>query len=935
MATIQSTIELHDMFSSPLNNIISVTDTATEAMTGLQDVMGSPIGTEYLESAELQFNEAASAAENLAAVVEGLPGSAYISLEADTDLPFTEGDAAVSITADTSQATEAASGMLDNIPGEMAVDITADTSRAAEAASGMLENIPAETAVDITADTSRAAEAASGMLDNIPDKVDITVAAGWDQVQELNSRLSVSEAIQQRLNRTPAGVIDESAAAEAAQLNRRLQETRAALEFLEANPFGLDTETTQLQLEAIAESIADITARQQGLNDAAASFDLSSAQSGYSVLEDYVSSTGSAIDDNFQGQEDFNSAIESGSELASTLYSALKKVVSVYAIKEAVSSIVDTSDELTLTTARLNLMNDGLQTTDELVEMVYQAAQEARGSFSDMASVVARFGNNAADAFSSSAEVVEFATLVQKEMTIAGASTTEAANAMLQLSQGLASGTLRGDELNSIFEQAPNLIQDIADYLGVTTGEIRDLASEGELSAEVVKEAIFAAADEINEEFESIPMTWAQIWQSIKNTALMAFEPVLDKINDLFNSDRFSTAVDAIIGALYTVASVAYEVLNVTITVVSAIADNWSVISPIMYGVAAALGVYYGAQLLIKSITAINTGLHIAAAAGQMIHAAATGTLTAATAAQIAAQNGLNAAMYACPLTWIIALIAIIIGMLYAAVAVINNIAGTSVSATGIITAAIATAAAVVWNIIVALGNFVIDIGVTLWNFIAAFANFFANVFNDPVSAIAHLFFNLADTVLSLLQAIASAIDTIFGSNLASAVQGWRDSLSDWVDDTFGESEEIMATINADNWKLEGIDYSDAWSSGYSFGEGIEDSVAGIFSYSTDTDDYSYDYSAVDYESLLSETEDISDDTSSISDSLDCTDEELKYLRDIAEQEAVNRYTVAEITIEQTNNNSVSSSMDLDGVVSGLTDAVNEAIDSITEGVHI
>ena len=173
-------------------------------------------------------------------------------------------------------------------------------------------------------------------------------------------------------------------------------------------------------------------------------------------------------------------------ELTNTIKNAVLAFVSIQSVGKA----LNISDELVQTTSRLNMMNDGLQSTQELVNMVYAAAQDARGSFSEMADVVARFGNNAGDAFGSSEEVVAFADLIQKQMTIAGASTQEASNAMLQLSQALGSGVLRGDELNSIFEQAPNLIQSIADYLDVPIGKIREMAADGELSADVVKAAI-------------------------------------------------------------------------------------------------------------------------------------------------------------------------------------------------------------------------------------------------------------------------------------------------------------------------------------------------------------------------------------------------------------------------------------------------------------
>ena len=456
-----------------------------------------------------------------------------------------------------------------------------------------------------------------------------------------------------------------------------------------------------------------------------------------------------------------------------------------------------------------------------------------------------------------------------------------------------------------------------------------------------MKAAMFAAADDTNAKFEQMPKTFSQIWTSFQNTALMAFQPVLQRMNEIANSEAFQEFVNNAIEGLSLVAGIALEIFDLLVGVAGAVADNWSWLSPIIYGVAAALAVYYGWQLAVNAISAITKGIHIAMAIAQMIHAAATGALTAATAAEIAAQNGLNAALYACPIVWIIVLIIALIALFYAAVAAVNKFAGTSVSATGIICGAFMVAAAFIGNLFVTLINFVIDIFVVLWNFIAAFANFFANVFTDPVGAVARLFFDLVDTVLSLLQSLASAIDTIFGSNLAGAVQGWRDSLSGWVDDTFGKGTEVMAQLNADDMHLGRFEYGSAWDAGYSFGEGIDESIANFDPSSLfDTnvpgaDDYA---NLGNYGSGIggigSGVDDIAGNTGKIADSMDITEEDLKYLRDIAEQEAINRFTTAEITIEQTNHNTVSGKMDLDGVVDGLTDAVNEAVDIIAEGVH-
>lgn len=214
---------------------------------------------------------------------------------------------------------------------------------------------------------------------------------------------------------------------------------------------------------------------------------------------------------------------------------------------------LDLSDSITNTTARLNSMNDGMQSTADLQKMIMESAQRARGSYAEMAALVARFGNNAKEAFSSTEEVVRFTELVQKQMVIAGAGAEEAKNAMLQLSQALGSGVLRGDELNSIFEQAPNLIRTVAAYMGQPVGKIRELASEGKITGDIVKNAILGSAAEINAQFDAMPRTWAQTFQAFKNESLSAFQPVLNGLNTIANSKAFDilqSKATALIGSL-------------------------------------------------------------------------------------------------------------------------------------------------------------------------------------------------------------------------------------------------------------------------------------------------------------------------------------------------------------------------------------------------
>lgn len=678
------------------------------------------------------------------------------------------------------------------------------------------------------------------------------------------------------------------------------------------------------------------------MNRAIDNMDVEAANQAYLNLSQTVSSTESYIRDNIGEQESFNREIHKGTNEAGQLMQTIKKVVAAYATIQTASKVMDLSDQLTNTTARLEMMNDGFQDTQQLQNMIFQSAERSRGSYQATADAVSKMGLMAGDAFSSSREIVDFMEQVNKQFIIAGTGAAGIDAAMLQLTQAMGSGVLRGEEFNSILEQAPTIIQAIADYMNVPKGQLKDMASEGLITAEVVKSAMFDAAEQTNKKFEDMPKTFEQIWTSFQNNALMAFQPVLQRMNEIANSEAFQEIVNNVVEALSIVTGIALETFDLLVGAANTVADNWSWLSPIIYGVAGALAVYYGAQLAANTISAISKGIHTAMAVVQMIHAAATGALTAATAAEIAAQYGLNAAMYACPIVWIIILIVALIALFYAAVAAVNKFAGTSVSATGIVCGAFMTALAFIGNIFVSLWNLVADVFVLIYNLAADVANFLGNVFIHPIDSIFRLFFDLADTVLGILQALASAIDTIFGSNLAGSVQGWRDSLGGWVDETFGKGDEIMAKMNADDMKLGRFEYGEAWDAGYSFGEGIDESIANfdpsnLFDTNVPSaDDYanSFDYGS-EFSGIGDNVYDIAGNTGDISDSLEITEEDLKYLRDIAEQETINRFTTAEITIEQTNHNTVSGKMDLDGIISGLTDATNEAADIIAEGVHV
>ena len=880
MATIRTAIELQDNFSGILYGITNAVNMSLSVMEDLNRAMNEPVDTTSIQAAREAINQATVAAQQWEAAMQNVDAP-------QTSTPTTPQPSAP-------------------------------------------QSVPVQWQ---------------------SDSMDVFTTSGVErfqqEIQSANNMLNTLNTTQERIAATAAGtdMFPASAVADMNSMQSRLQAIQQRIQQIESNPMNLGTDTANSELEQLRSQLNQAVQDQEDLNRAMERMDVSAANEAYLRLSSTVSNTERYIRDNTDEQGRFNRAIDEGTQGAGDLMNMIKGAVAAYASVQTIGKVMDLSDQLTSTTARLNLMNDGLQTTQDLQNMIYLSAERSRGAYQATADAVSKLGLMAGDAFSSSEEIIAFTEQLNKQFTIAGTETAGIEAAMLQLTQAMGSGVLRGEEYNSILEQAPNIIQAIADYMEVPKGQLKDMAAEGEITAEIVKNAMFAAADETNAKFESMPKTFNQIWTSFQNTALMAFQPVLQRLNNVANSEAFQTFINGAIEALSMVAGIVVEIFNLIASVGTMIADNWSWLSPIIYGVAAALLVYYGRLMLVRGAELALAAVQGVVAVAKGILAAATMLVTGATWAQTTAQYGLNAAMYACPIVWIIILIIALIALFYAAVAAVNKFAGTSVSATGIICGVFMVAAAFIGNLFVALINFVIDIFVVLWNFIAAFANFFGNVFNDPVGAIARLFFDLVDTVLSLLQSLASAIDTIFGSNLAGAVQGWRDSLGGWVDSTFGQGEEIMAKLNAEDLHLDRFEYSSAWDAGYSFGEGIDESIANFDPSSlfdtnvpgagdyADLSNYGSDLGGLG--GIGSGVDDIAGNTGAIADSMDITEEDLKYLRDIAEQEAVNRFTTAEISVDMSGmQNNISNGMDLDGVISGLTEGVNEAIDSMAEGVH-
>ena len=765
------------------------------------------------------------------------------------------------------------------------------------------------------------------------------------RIENIRNQLNDVLSMQQQIDQTAAtvDVLPDEVTNRMSRVNALIEQIQANLAFSVENPFGLGGNEIEQQLSAIERSLNQAVTQQNMLNNA-------------------VGNTGDSINDNIHEQEQFNQEISAGTQQANELTNTIKRAVAAYVSIQSVGKALNISDELVQTTSRLNMMNDGVQTTAELVNMVYAAAQDARGSFSQMADVVARFGNNAKDAFSSSEEVVAFADLIQKQMTIAGASTQEAANAELQLSQALGSGVLRGDELNSIFEQAPNLIQNIADYLDVPIGKIREMAADGELSADVVKAAIFSAADDINSKFNEMPMTWGQIWQSMQNTALIAFQPVLQRLNDLANSEVFQTFIQGAIEAMAVISNVVLNIFDLIGTVGGFIADNWSVISPIIYGVIAALAVYAAYLGIVKGIeiaSAAATAIHSVAMSAKIgVMAALTGQTMAATAAQM----GYNGALYACPVVWIIVLIIALIAVIFAVCNAIAKMTGIANSGFGVITGGVNVVIQFFKNLGLTVANIALGIG----NAIATLASNMMTAFHNAICSVQSWFYNLLSTALSVIEGICSALNKLpFVEFDYSGISSAADDYAAKASEAAGNKEDYQSISDAFNEGFTTFDAfqdgwaSDAFNAGAAWGDGIADKVSNfslsdifgqtdipnVGNYTSGFNDAIANSGVGDYTSGFNDAiansgvgdsiGNIDDNTGKIKDSLEVSEDELKYLRDIAEQEAINRFTTAEINVDMSGmQNTVNSGDDIDGFMTKLTDSVNEAVDNMTEGVH-
>lgn len=643
-----------------------------------------------------------------------------------------------------------------------------------------------------------------------------------------------------------------------------------------------------------------------------------------------------------QQEEVLNKGLRNGTSAADGLLGKVKGIVATLAAGAGAKALLGLSDKLTSTTARLSFLVDDGGSVDELEQKIMASAQRSRAAYLDTASAIASMGANAGRAFESNDELIAFMEQVNKQFVIGGATAEGQSAAMLQLTQAMAAGALRGEELNSILENAPGIARAIESYMGVAEGSIKSYAEEGLITADVVKNALLSVADETNAKFESMPMTWAQICTKMQNTALAAFEPVLTRLNQVANSAQFNTVIDGAINGLAMLASVATGVLDLLINGAAFVVDNWSWISPIVYGLVAAFIAY-------NAVALITNGINAAMALAEGVKAAALMMSTGATFAQTAAQYGLNAALLACPITWIVVLVIALVAAIYAACSAIAKFTGIANSGFGVICGGIN----VVVQFFVNLGLTIANIALGIWNALGACAQNIGIAFGNVISGVQAWFYNLLSTALTVVAGICEALNklpfvdfdysgiTNAASDYAAKAAEASGNIQDFVSigDAFNEGMSTFDTWQ-DGWVGDAFNAGANWGDGVA--SGISDAVGGLFDMDLGAaTDYGAGglgtggYGDFAMDDLLGNTGQTAANTGAAADALSTSTEELEYLRDIAERDAINRFTTAEVRIDMTGmTNRIEGGADLDGVISTLTDGFTEALLTAAEGVH-
>ena len=663
-------------------------------------------------------------------------------------------------------------------------------------------------------------------------------------------------------------------------------------------------------------------------------------------------------------QNQVNNAIRGQNNALSGVIGQIKAMAGAYLSVKGIimgtKAAINFSDELTNNTSRLNLMNDGLQTTQQFQDDIFAAAQEARTDYLGLQNAVAQLGIRAGGVFDNNQETLQFAKNLSKEFAIAGASQQEQASATLQLTQALGSGVLRGEEFNAVFESASPVMQEIADYLEVPIGQLKDMASEGEITADIVKNALLGATDSIDKKFNAMNLTFEQRMTRLANSCKKEFEPVGKQINGLVNSPEFADFMQNVVEGFKFIADVASNAvgfIGTLLIVLNGVFDaaqkvgnfiynNWSIISPIIWGIIGALSVYYGRLLIIKTIEVASAIASTALAIGKGILAGATVLLTKSTWAQTTAQLGLNGAMYACPIVWIVIAIMALIAIIFAVCAAIAKFTGVAKSGFGVVCGVVAMAGAFIYNTMLGAINGIVQL---IWTaFVTPFLGIIEWVlnvcnggFDSFGDAVANLIGQIISWFLDLGKVVTKIIDAIFNTDWTSGLNSLQDSVIAW-----GKNENAI-TLPRDAPELtssQRIEYGKAFDAGAKWGDNISNSIGNFMDGLFDGDKYLKDLqwqtnentsSSYDGSDAKDSAKKTAKNTKKIADNTAKTTDLLSLVKDNLEKEIVARYTSGNNIINDfsgmTNNyNNRNESQDF---IQELSDYLRRQQEKSTEGV--
>ena len=577
-------------------------------------------------------------------------------------------------------------------------------------------------------------------------------------------------------------------------------------------------------------------------------------------------------------QEDFNHDVQKGKNAMDGLIGKIAGAVSAYVGFSAISSAIDFASDLA--------------EVQNVVDVSFGSSAEAINEWSK--TTLNAFGLNELSA-------KQFAGTMGAMLKSSGLS----GDAVSEMSMKIAE--LSGDMASFYNLSGEDAFNKIRSGISGETEPLKQLGinmSVANLEAYALSQGIDKAFNEMSQA-EQVMLRYNYLLQATADS-----QGDFARTSDSFSNqqkllaENWKAFTGEIVSGLLPALSQGISMLN---NFIGWMSENWSVIQPLILGATGAVLTYLAATKGVQIATALWT----------------------------AAQTVFNSIMAMNPVTIIVMAVILLIAIIYAVIAAINKAQGTTVSATGVIMGALAAAGAFIWNLFLGLVDLALACVNAIVNPWIRFANFFGNLFNDPIASILHLFGDMADGILSILESIASAIDKVFGSNLASAVSGWRSGLDGMIQgavDKYGNGsyEKIVDELNltSEDLGLSRWAYTDAYNTGYNFGAGIDEKVSGFFG-GNSLDDLT---TGIDETPVLGE---IAKNTGDTADALEITNENLKYMRDLAEQEVINRFTTAEISVNMGGvNNTITNNTDIDGVIDYMVTGVQEAMERVAEGVH-